>query len=187
MRLLDVIPSVQQLTEHTPIAVVGGLAQILWARKTHTDDLDLALAAPALDRAYGRVRRREVPAWRLPSPPDLAIEQDDVFTVCHLLYRGSVVDLLTFADRAFTREILETAQPIPDLGGAPFIRPELLLVTHLLRPTPGAAIAAAELLVARLQRGDFREKYAAEWAARVGKRAAFDRAWERAVDLLSEG
>jgi hypothetical protein len=55
MKLIDVVLHVKKLTNGAPYAVVGGLAQILWARKTHTDDLDLALATNDLQKAYRRV------------------------------------------------------------------------------------------------------------------------------------
>jgi hypothetical protein len=35
MKLLDVVAEVRTLTHDAPYAVIGGLAQILWARKTH--------------------------------------------------------------------------------------------------------------------------------------------------------
>jgi hypothetical protein len=57
-KLLDVIHHVQVLTDSAPYAVVGGLAQILWARKTHTDGLDVALAAMDLHSALQRVKAR---------------------------------------------------------------------------------------------------------------------------------
>ena len=45
MKLIDIVHQVTALTGGAPYAVIGGLAQILWARKTHTDDLDVLLAA----------------------------------------------------------------------------------------------------------------------------------------------
>lgn len=188
MKLIDVIAHVEKLTGGAPCAVLGGLAQILWARKTHTDDLDLVIAANDLQQAYRSVRVRAAGAgWALPRPLNRAHEENDVFEVCHLLYRGSVVDLLSFRDAAFTAEIIASARPVVELRGARFIRPELLLVTHLLRPTPAAAIAAVELLLARRAANDFDEADAARWAERLGKKAAFERALTRAADLGGEG
>lgn len=185
MKLIDVVSHVEKLTNGAPYAVVGGLAQILWARKTHTDDLDLALATNDLQEAYRRVRVRAAGA-ALPRPLKRAHEENDVFEVCHLLYRGSVVDLLSFRDAAFTAEIVSTALAVAELRGIRFIRPELLLVTHLLRPTPAAAIAAVELLLARRAANDLDETDAARWAERLGKKGAFERALARATDLAGE-
>ena len=42
MKLLDIVQRVNALTEGAPYAIVDRLAQILWARKTYTDDLDIA-------------------------------------------------------------------------------------------------------------------------------------------------
>jgi hypothetical protein len=188
MKLIDVIAHVEKLTGGAPCAVIGGLAQILWARKTHTDDLDLALAANDLQEAYRRVRLRAAGAgWSLPRPLSRAHEENDVFEVCHLLYRGSVVDLLSFRDAELNAEILATARPVAELRGARFIRPELLLVTHLLRPTPAAALAAVELILARRAVNDFDAADAARWAERLGKKGAFERALGRAADLAGEG
>ncbi|MFO0762080.1 MAG: hypothetical protein U0359_36915 [Byssovorax sp.] len=188
MKLIDVVARVERLTAGAPYAVVGGLAQILWARKTHTDDLDLAVAAADLQQAYQKVRLGAAGAgWVLPRPLHRAHEENDVFEVCHLLYRGSVVDLLSFRDAAFTAEILSSARAVPELGGIRFIRPELLLVTHLLRPTAAAALAAVELLLARRAASDFDEADAALWAERLGKKSAFARTLSRAADLASEG
>lgn len=187
MKLIDVVSHVEKLTNGAPYAVVGGLAQILWARKTHTDDLDLALATNDLQQAYRRVRVRAAGAgWTLPRPLKRAHEENDVFEVCHLLYRGSVVDLLSFRDATFTAEIVSTALAVDELRGIRFIRPELLLVTHLLRPTPAAAIAAVELLLARRAANDLDETDAARWAERLGKKGAFERALARAADLAGE-
>jgi hypothetical protein len=187
MKLIDVVAHVEKLTNGAPFAVVGGLAQILWARKTHTDDLDLALAASDLQEAYRRVRIRAAGAgWSLPRPLSHAHEENDVFEVCHLLYRGSVVDLLCFRDAAFTAEILASARPVTELGGVRFIRPELLLVTHLLRPTQTAVIAAVELIIARRAAGDLDEVDAAQWAERLGKKAAFEKA-RMLAELTGEG
>lgn len=77
--------------------------------------------------------------------------------------------------------------PAEVLRGIRFIRPELLLVTHLLRPTPAAAIAAVELLLARRAANDLDEANAARWAERLGKKGAFERALARAADLAGEG
>jgi len=188
MKLLDVVARVSRLTENAPYAVIGGLAQILWARKTHTDDLDVALTARDLARAYERARSRQTPrGWALPKAPDVAHEQDDVFEVLHLLYRGAVVDLIAFRHEAFNAEVLASAREVPELGGIRFIRPELLLVTHLLRPGPEAALAATELAVARRARGDFDSGYAQRWAETVGRADAFGRALARAEDLERSG
>ncbi|MEZ4297961.1 MAG: hypothetical protein R3B70_23595 [Polyangiaceae bacterium] len=187
MKLLDVVAHVDKLVSGAPCVVIGGLAQILWARKTHTDDLDLALATADLQEAYRRVRVRSAPpGWSLPRPLSRAHEQNEVFEVCHLTYRGSVVDLLAFKDSAFNAEILATARPVAELDHTPFIRPELLLVTQLLRPTPAAALAAVELLLARRAAGDFDMDYAAHWASALGRKQAFTRAVARAEDLASE-
>jgi hypothetical protein len=174
MKILEVVDRVKVLTNNAPYAVIGGLAQILWARKTHTDDLDMALAAGDL-----------VNAWRLPRPPDPAHEENEVFRVYHLLYRGSVVDLISFGDQGFTQEILETARPVLELGGMRFIRPELLLMTHLLRPGAPAALAAIELVLARRGFNDLDLPYAERWAARLGRGEALRRAVARADDLSS--
>jgi len=188
MKLIDVVSHVDKLTKGASVVVVGGLAQMLWARKTHTDDLDLALATSDLQEAYRRVRLRAAGAgWALPRPLHRAHEENEVFEVCHLLYRGSVVDLLSFRDAAFTEEILSTARPVPELRGIRFIRPELLLVTHLLRPTPAAALAAVELILARRAANDLDEDYAARWSEQVGKKGALERALRRAADLAGEG
>ncbi len=130
-------------------AVIGGLAaDPLRPRKVYTDDLDVLLAAGDLARAHGEVRDGRAEGWALPDPPDRPHEQNEVFEVYHLLYQGSVVDLLSFRDAAFAAEILATAVPVPELSRIRFIRPELLLVTQLLRPGAMAAIAAAELTIA---------------------------------------
>lgn len=187
MKLLDVVAHVEKLTNGAPYAVMCGLAQILWARKTHTDDLDLALATGDLQQAYRRVRLRSAAAgWTLPRPLARSHEENDVFEVCHLLFRGSVVDLLSFRDAAFTAEIVASARPVAELRDIRFIRPELLLITHLLRPTSAAALAAVELLLARRAAADFDETYAAGWAERLGKKNAFERALARAADLAGE-
>lgn len=188
MKLLEVVAHLEKLTNGAPYAVMGGLAQILWARKTHTDDLDLALATGDLQQAYRRVRlKTSAPGWALPRPLTRAHEENDVFEVCHLLFRGSVVDLLSFRDAAFTAEIVTTARPVAELRGIRFIRPELLLITHLLRPTRAAALAAVELLLARRAADDLDEVYTAGWAERLGKKAAFERALARAADFADEG
>lgn len=188
MKLIDLVAHVEKLTRGAPCVVLGGLAQILWARKTHTDDLDLALATQDLQEAYRRVRVRAAGAgWTLPRPLSRAHEENDIFEVCHLTYRGSVVDLLAFRDAAFNAEILGTARPVAELRGVRFIRPELLLVTHLLRPTPAAALAAVELILARRAADDLDIDYATTWADRLRKKGALERALERAADLSSEG
>jgi hypothetical protein len=88
------------------------------------------LAAGDLARAHAEVRDGRAEGWALPEPPDRPHEQDDVFEVYHLLYQGSVVDLLSYRDAAFNAEILATAVPVPELSGIRFIRPELLLAEH---------------------------------------------------------
>ncbi|HEY6459005.1 MAG TPA: hypothetical protein VIY73_02610 [Polyangiaceae bacterium] len=183
MKLIDVVEHVRALTEERPYAVIGGLAQILWARKSHTDDVDVAVAAPDLLRAYERVRGRKARGWRLPEAPDEAHEADAVFEVYHLLYRGSVVDLIAFRDEALMAEILSTARAVPELGGMRFVRPELLLATHLLRPGAVAALAAVELVLARREKHDCDVDYARTWARAVGREPAFERTLERAADL----
>jgi hypothetical protein len=169
VKLIDVVHRVTALTGGAPYAVIGGLAQILWARKTHTDDLHVRLAAGDLAQAHAEVRDGRAEGWALPEPPDRPHEQDDVLEVYHLLNQGSVVDLLSYRDAAFNAEILATAVPVPELSGIRFIRPELLLVTQLLRPGALAALAATELTLARRAKGGFDAPYAARWAAQVGR------------------
>jgi hypothetical protein len=70
MKLIDVVARTQALTRDAPYAIIGGLAQILYARKSHTDDVDVALAASDLASAYSRVRGRRAPGWALPKAPD---------------------------------------------------------------------------------------------------------------------
>ncbi|HUH06025.1 MAG TPA: hypothetical protein VML75_28740 [Kofleriaceae bacterium] len=188
MKLLDIVDRVRELSDDAPYAVVGGLAQILWARKTHTDDLDVALAGDALAKAYARVADAHAAAtgWRLPAPPDRPHEEDDVFEVFHLLYRGAVVDLIAFKDEAFTREIVATARVVAELDGIRFVRPELLLITHLLRPTPLAKLAAVELLLARRPKMDFDLDYARGWASQLAVEPALDRIIELADRVESD-
>lgn len=182
MKLVDLVPHVRALVEDAPFAVVGGLAQILWARKTHTDDLDLALASTHLAAALTRVQKGAAPpSWKLPTPPDVAREANDVFEVCHLLHDGAVVDLLSFRDAEFMNAILATAREVPELGGARFITPELLLVTQLLRPGPSAALAAVELILARRAFGGLDLAVTRRWADQVGRGPSLDRAIERAA------
>ena len=183
MKLLDTVDRVRSLVDDAPYAVIGGLAQILWARKTHTDDLDVAVATADLARAYEKVRSHRARGWRLPSAPDEAHEEDAVFEVYHLLFRGSVVDLIAFREESLTAEILKTAQAVPELGGIRFVRPELLLVTHLLRPGAIAALAAVELVLSRRAAGDFDLPYAERWAARVGRLEHLRRTLARADEL----
>lgn len=183
MKLIDIVHQVTALTGGAPYAVIGGLAQILWARKTHTDDLDVLLAADDLARAHAAVRDRRAEGWTLPDPPDRPHEQNDVFEVYHLLYQGSVVDLLSYRDAAFAAEILRSAIPVPELRGIRFIRPELLLVTQLLRPGAMAAIAATELTLARRAAGGFDATYVERWAAEVGRSEALRRTFARADEL----
>jgi hypothetical protein len=170
MKLLEVVERVRELTSDAPYAVVGGLAQILWARKTHTDDLDVALSSTALLQAHASVQAMPADSpWKLPRAPDRALESDDVFQVCHLLYSGSVVDLISFKNDHFNQAIVSTASAISELGGIRFIRPELLLVTHLLRPGPVAALSAIELVVARRAHGGMDLEDARRWAEAVGR------------------
>ena len=186
-KLFDLVEHVTALTGNAPYAVIGGLAQIRWARKTHTDDIDFALASSDLSRALERVTARNAgPEWRLPSPPDHAHEENAVFEVAHLLHDGAVVDLIAFKATGFTDEILATARPIPELRNIRFIAPELLLVTHLLRPGAHAALAAVELIVSRRAFGGIDEDYVKRWADLVGKREVLARALARADDLAVE-
>jgi hypothetical protein len=176
MRLIDVVQQVQVLTQNAPYAIIGGLAQILWARKTHTDDLDLALHAPDLTDAYEKVRTgRAGEEWSLPGPLDRAHEADDVFQVYHLTYTGTVVDLIAFRFESFNKAIIESRVSVPELSGIHFIRPELLLITHLLRPGPSAALAAVELVLARQRKAAFDVDEARVWAERVGRADRLDR------------
>ena len=184
MRLLDIAPHASTLIGGRPIVVIGGIAQILWARKTHTDDLDLVVTAPSLLSAYKRVHAgTSFEDWALPSPPDRSLEEDRTFKVCHLLFRGAVVDFITFKKRAFNAAILRDAKSIAEFGALPVINPELLLVTHLLRPTPEAALAAVALLVARAKAGGFNFQYAEKWATYVGRRHAYEVAVRRAREF----
>jgi hypothetical protein len=184
MKLLDVVDKVRELTADAPYAVIGGLAQILWARKTHTDDLDVALSSAAFDQAYERVEgTRADRAWTLPGPPDRVFESDDVFKVCHLLYAGSVVDLISFKNVAFNEEIVTTAASIPELGGVRFIKPELLLVTHLLRPGPSAALSAIELVLARRARGGMDTEVTRYWARELNRAERLERVLAQADAL----
>jgi hypothetical protein len=180
MKLLSLVEELRALTHGAPYAVLGGLAQILWARKSHTDDLDVVLASTNIHAAVDRVRRREVSGWSEPTPPDLTHESDDVFEVCHLLHGGAVVDLIAFRNDAFNAEIIQTARPVDDLGGVRFIRPELLVVTHLLRPGPEAALAAVELVIARKRFGGLGVTEARVWAASVGRADRLERVLEQA-------
>lgn len=183
MKLIDIVHQVSALTGDAPYAVIGGLAQILWARKTHTDDLDVLLATNDLARAHAAIRDGSAEGWTLPDPPDRPHEQNEVFEVYHLLYQGSVVDMLSYRDAAFAAEILATAIPIPELRGIRFIRPELLLVTQLLRPGAMAAIAATELTLARRAAGRFDTAYAERWATQVGRADALKRTFLRADEI----
>ena len=183
VKLINIVHHVTALTGGAPYAVIGGLAQMLWARKTHTDDLDVLLAAGDLARAHSEVRDQHAEGWTLPDPPDRPHEQNEVFEVCQLLYQGSVVDLLSYRDAAFAAEILATAIPVPELRGIRFIRPELLIVTQLLRPGAMAAMAATELTLARRAKGGFDPAYAETWAARVGRAEALRRTFARADEV----
>lgn len=166
MKLLDIVHQVAELTGSSPYAVIGGLAQILWARKTHTDDLDIALASENLAAALEAVRQRTVVDWTEPAR--------------HLLCRGSVVDLIAFRDAAFNGEIIRTAKEVTELGNVPFIRPELLLVTHLLRPGPQAALAAVELVIARKHMGGMDLNESRRWAAQLGYAERLDHVFAQA-------
>lgn len=181
MKLIDVVDEVRDLARTDNYAVVGGMAQILWARKSHTDDLDIVLAEKDVSACLQRAKHSA--GWAV--PPD-AEESDDVFRVVHLMYAGSVVDLLVFACEPFNAEILRTAQVVPELGNARFIAAELLLVTHLLRPGPEAAIAAIELVIARRKRGGFDEAMARRWAGAVQREERLNRvlAQADAMDLV---
>ena len=180
MKLIDLVAHVRTLTGDAPYCIIGGLAQILWARKTHTDDLDIAMAAPDVTAAFDAVREGRAGAqWLLPTPPDKGWEEDDVIAVCHALYDGSVVDLIAFKNAAFNDAILADAILVPELG-ARVVRPEHLLVTHLLRPGPTGALAAVELVIARRAKGGFDEAVVREWAARVGRSERLDRVLEQA-------
>lgn len=183
VKLIDIVHEITALTGGAPYAVIGGLAQILWARKTHTDDLDVLLAAGDVARAYAEVQSQRAEGWSLPDPPDRPHEQNDVFEVYHLLFQGAVVDLLSYRDAAINAEILTTAIPVPELQGIRFIRPELLLITQLLRPGAMAAIAATELTLARRVAGRFDTAYAERWAAHVGRAEALRRTFARADEL----
>ena len=180
MKLLDILDEVHKLTDGAPYAVIGGLAQILWARKSHADDLDIALASKGTSDAVERVARGALDGWQEPVPPDRTREANDVFQVCHLLYRGAVVDLIAFADRDFNAAIIGTARLIQELGPARFIRPELVLVTHLLRPGPEAALAAVELVIARRRWGGLEVAEARGWAEKVGRLERLERVLEQA-------
>lgn len=175
MKLLNLVARVQTLTNGAPYAVLGGLAQILWARKSHTDDLDVVLAAQDVHEALGRVQRHEVDGWSEPIPPDLTEEGNEIFDVCHLLHHGAVIDLIAFRNVEFNAEIIKTARPIDDLDGVRFIRPELLVVTHLLRPGPEAALAAVELVIARKRWGGLDVDEARRWARAVEREERLDR------------
>lgn len=174
MQLIEVVSHVAELTRGAPYAVIGGLAQILWARKTHTDDLDVALAADAVSGAHHQVSSGVAPqGWALPERG--AHEADDVFEVVHLLYQGSVVDLIAFRNATFNAEIIASARAVPELGGIRFVRPELLLVTHLLRPGPNGALAAVELLIARRTSPSFDLELTRYWAATLDRSVRLDR------------
>jgi hypothetical protein len=182
VKLIDVVEQVRDLTQDAPYAVIGGLAQILWARKSHTDDLYVALSSPVLFDAFERVRSGQAGrGWSLPKAPDNAHEADDVFEVYPLLYQDSVVDLIAFRDETLNREILASAQPILELGGIRFIRPELLLVCHLLRPGPTGALAAVELVIARRPASAFDLEEVRRWAARVGRGERLERVIQQAA------
>jgi hypothetical protein len=56
-----------------------------------------------------------------------------------------------------------------------FIRPELLVVTHLLRPGPEAALAAIELVIAGRKFGGLDVGEARSWAQIVDRSERFER------------
>jgi hypothetical protein len=179
MKLIDVVERVRALTGDAPYAIVGGLAQILWARKSHTDDLDVALAAKDIHAAHERIAHNDADsAWTIPGAG--AYEADDVFEVYHLLHDGSVVDLIAFRDADFNQEILGSAREVTELSSLRFIRPELLLVTHLLRPGPVGALAAIELAIARRATGGLDLDDARKWAAHVGRSDRLERVLQQA-------
>ncbi len=163
--LLDVIAHVRTLTNNTQYCIVGGLAQILWARTTRAEELHVTLALE--DVAVARFKSG---AW----------ESDDVIEVCHVLYDGSVVDMLAFKNAAFNAAILSEAVEVVEIGNLRVIRPEHLLVTHLLRPGPNGALAAVELVIARRGKGGFDEALAHDWAERVGRADRLARVLEQA-------
>jgi hypothetical protein len=184
MKLLEIVSRVRELTKNADYAVIGGLAQILWARKTHTDDLDVALSSAVINEAHASVGKMLAdPAWALPQSPDSSRESDEVFEVCHLLYQGSVVDLIAFKNSRFNREILTTSQAVQELDEVRFIRPELLLVTHLLRPGPGAALAAVELIIARQRLGGMDMNEVQRWSDEVGRGERLQRVLTQARSL----
>jgi hypothetical protein len=181
MKLLDVVAHVRTLTNGAPYCIIGGLAQILWARKTHTDDLDVALASHDVKAALASVKAGTADTrWALPDSPDKAWESDEVIEVCHILYDGSVVDLLAFKDSAFNAAVLAEAVEVVEIGKLRVIRPEHLLVTHLLRPGPMGALAAVELVIARRAKGGFDEAVVRAWAERVGRSERLTRVLEQA-------
>jgi hypothetical protein len=180
VKLLEIVEHVRELTGDAPYAVIGGLAQILWARKTHTDDLDVALSAERLEGVRHAIEGG-LAKWSLPDRG--AHEQDSVFEVLHALFDGSVVDLIRFKNVEFNRAILDTAIAVPELGGTRFVRPELLLVTHVLRPGPNAALAAVELVISRREAGGFDEEASQKWAATLGKSERLERVLEQAAAL----
>jgi hypothetical protein len=181
---LDLVQHVRVLTDDAPYAVIGGLAQILWARKSHTDDLDVAITSSALGLVKERIRDG-AKRWAVPTAPDRFEETNEVFSVCHALYDGAVVDLITFAEPKLTEDILTSAVTVGELGGIRFIRPELLVVTQLLRPGPNAALAAIELVVARQARGGLDLAVVRDWAARLGHVQRLERVLEQARALDS--
>ena len=173
MKLLDVVAHVRALTNDAPYCIIGGLAQILWARKTHTDDLDVALASEDVASALAKVNSGSAGAhWTLPNPPDIE--------VCLVLYDGSVVDVLAFKNAAFNAAIISEAVEVVEIGNLRVIRPEHLLVTHLLRPGPNGALAAVELVIARRGKCGFDEALAHDWAERVGRADRLARVLEQA-------
>jgi hypothetical protein len=178
------VQHVRVLTDDAPYAVIGGLAQVLWARKTHTDDLDVAIASKTLGLVQHRIRQG-APGWAAPAEPDQFAESNAVFPVCHAQYEGAVVDLITFAEPKFTEDILETAVEVGELDGMRFIRPELLLVTQLLRPGPNAALAAIELVIARNAQGGLDLAMVRDWAVRLGHGERLERVLDQAPALDS--
>lgn len=182
MKLLDLVAHVRKLTKEAPYAIVGGLAQILWARKSHTDDIDFVLDPESIASAARRIQENRADAgWALPL--EGAYEADAVFEVWHMTFDGAAVDLLAFRDLAFNSHLIATAVEVPDLDGHRFIRPELLVVTQLLRPGPAAALAAIELVLARRSQGDFDVVEARTWAARLGRADRLEKVIEQSEAL----
>jgi hypothetical protein len=95
----------------------------------------------------------------------------------------AAVDLISHRNEAFAAEILAKAKPVRELRGIHFIRPELLLVTQLVRPGTKAAIATIELTRARRAAGSFELMYVEHRAAQVGSTGALWHMFARADEL----